>query len=60
MTCPVCGLISPVGAAKCDCGFDFESQTGGVPVLFWKRYRAILIFLSPMNALLLTALLCYL
>ena len=27
MKCPACGLINPRGAQRCDCGYDFESQT---------------------------------
>ena len=27
LTCPHCGLISPPVAQRCDCGYDFETQT---------------------------------
>jgi hypothetical protein len=27
MDCPNCGLINPASATRCDCGFDFVSQT---------------------------------
>ena len=27
MECPRCKLISPMGAKRCDCGFDFETGT---------------------------------
>ena len=30
MTCPVCRLENPPGAGRCDCGYDFKSQSGGV------------------------------
>jgi hypothetical protein len=26
-TCPHCGLISPLNALRCDCGYDFQSHT---------------------------------
>jgi hypothetical protein len=41
MTCPVCGLLNPPAAGKCDCGFDFRTQTGGEGPPLWKRIRAI-------------------
>jgi hypothetical protein len=47
MTCPLCALVSPEGARVCDCGYDFETRTGGVRVSLWKRYRTILLFISP-------------
>jgi len=28
MKCPVCGLISPISTARCDCGYDFLSGRG--------------------------------
>ena len=27
MDCPQCGLVNPPSAQRCDCGFDFETQT---------------------------------
>jgi len=27
MKCPHCGLLNPVDAIRCDCGYDFESAT---------------------------------
>ena len=27
MECPNCGLFNPPAAQRCDCGFDFPSQT---------------------------------
>jgi hypothetical protein len=39
MTCPVCGLLNPPNAGKCDCGFDFKTQTGGEGPPLWKRIR---------------------
>ena len=53
MTCPVCGLVNPEHTAKCDCGFDFDARKGGVPISFWRRYRALFIILGPIAALLL-------
>ena len=26
MDCPHCGLVNPVSACRCDCGYDFDSQ----------------------------------
>ena len=26
-TCPKCGLLNPPGASRCDCGYDFQSQS---------------------------------
>jgi hypothetical protein len=53
MTCPVCGLENPDRAGKCDCGYDFDAQKGGVAISFWGRYRALFIILGPIAALLL-------
>src|SRR5262245_51870867 len=30
LTCPRCGLFSPAGAERCDCGFEF-AQSNSVP-----------------------------
>ena len=27
MDCPHCKLVNPPGAKRCDCGYDFETQT---------------------------------
>ena len=27
LECPRCGLLSPDGAARCDCGYDFDRNT---------------------------------
>ena len=26
MDCPICGLINPDTAQRCDCGYDFDSR----------------------------------
>ncbi len=31
MNCPQCGLINPESAQRCDCGYDFQSQTVKTP-----------------------------
>lgn len=45
MNCPTCGLINPIGAVKCDCGFDFvtaePSETPGWKIdLAWRQMLA--------------------
>ncbi len=52
MKCPMCGLLNLSHASTCDCGFDFDTHSGGLPVSFWKRYRFIAIIIGPILALL--------
>jgi hypothetical protein len=52
MTCPVCGLENPAGGAKCDCGYGFVTRIGGAEPPFSRRYRALLIIIGPILALL--------
>src|SRR5437016_1462973 len=46
MKCPKCGLINPEDAMRCDCGYDFKTQSMAAPTassapqtkqLSWKR-----------------------
>jgi hypothetical protein len=39
--------VNPPKAKKCDCAYDFDARTGGVPLPLWKRYRTVLLFISP-------------
>jgi hypothetical protein len=34
LKCSVCGLINPPESSRCDCGYDFNTQTGGSQALF--------------------------
>jgi hypothetical protein len=51
MNCPVCGLLNPPNASRCDCGYDFGAKAGGVPVSFWRRYRFLFVIVAPIAAL---------
>jgi hypothetical protein len=53
MKCPVCGLLNPLSAGRCDCGYDFKAHAGGAPASLWVRNRALLLILSPIAAFLL-------
>ena len=39
MECPNCGLFNPPTAQRCDCGFDFPSQTVRGSLLSRKELR---------------------
>jgi hypothetical protein len=47
MKCPACGLLNPPSSSNCDCGYGFGTRTGGASLSLWKRYRTLLILLSP-------------
>jgi hypothetical protein len=57
MTCPMCGLLNPADTAKCDCGYDFATNTGGVRISPSRRHRTVLIVLSVMLGLIAAGLL---
>ncbi len=41
MECSVCGLINPSDSSRCDCGYDFSKQAGGVRPPFRIRHRGV-------------------
>jgi len=51
MKCPECGLINPDSALRCDCGFDFQSQSTKESYVefipkyagFWFRFGALFV-----------------
>jgi hypothetical protein len=45
MDCPRCGLINPTTASRCDCGYDFQTQTVEQPFYQQKLPRDIKKFL---------------
>lgn len=48
--CPRCGLFNPPEAERCDCGFDFEHDTGSAAPLrsiVWLRSTLAIICASP-------------
>jgi hypothetical protein len=40
--CPKCGLANPLEAQRCDCGYDFETKSGGTDVKAGLRWLRIL------------------
>lgn len=39
--CPVCGLVNPPASSRCDCGYDFNTHSGGRRSPLRVRYRAV-------------------
>jgi hypothetical protein len=56
MKCPVCGLQSPLDSSACDCGYDFNKQTGGYWPPFYIRQWPTLALVASVLFLVL----CYL
>jgi hypothetical protein len=47
MECPNCGLLSPEGSTRCDCGYDFQSGT--MPPrnkTWWEKYGIAVFVIS--------------
>jgi hypothetical protein len=41
MECPVCDLVNPPGNSQCDCGYNFNTRTGGRRPPLRVRHRGI-------------------
>ncbi len=56
--CPHCGLVNPNTAQRCDCGYDFETQT--VQTAYFKaelptQFRSFMKFLLAYNGVVVLA-----
>jgi hypothetical protein len=56
-TCPKCGLISPLSASRCDCGYNFETGAVGAPLVVpeyapgisgWLAFFSIGVWVTPL------------